>query len=244
MLGCVECQLGVQLWVAPNCWRRLSLLLEHMPFYPLSASSPRALSQCHRSSASCVSNAHSGTSFLWEISETFCVTLLFPTFWPIILTPSMLCLQTGNTLLCLSILVTKLCYTSHEVWHVRKLLTALGIQSRLHHLTDSSYCHGNPSDFQPTEAWFCSLFSKPARREGKEFLCCHSGAPTSTCYNLFIILIYYYCTFAYIILSKILCCCRVRSRGGGQELCAPPMAPPGEMRKTIHGTRTRLVGAV
>lgn len=127
-------------------------------------------------------HAHFGTSFLWEISETFCVTLLFPTFWPIILTPSRLCLQTGNTLLCLSVLVTELCYISHEVWHIGKLLTALGTQ-RLCHLTDSSYCHGNPSDFQPIEAWFCSLFSfsKPARKEGKEFFCCHSGDPTSTC---------------------------------------------------------------
>lgn len=80
------------------------------------------------------------------------------------------------------------------------------------------------------------------RRKGIPLLLIHSGDPINTRYNLFIILIYYYCTFAYTILLEILCCYWVRSRGGGGELWAPPMAPPGEMRRTVRGTRTGFGG--
>lgn len=121
MLGCVECQLGVQLWVTPHCWWRLSLPFEHTPFYPLSASSPCALSQCHRSSASCVSNpAHSGTFPMGNFWNLLC----YPSFFyvlPIIPAPSQLCLQTGNSLLCLSVLVTELCRISHGIWESSSL---------------------------------------------------------------------------------------------------------------------------
>ena len=51
------------------------------------------------------------------------------------------------------------------------------------------------------------------RRKGIPLLLIHSGDPINTRYNLFIILIYYYCTFAYTILLEILCCYWVRSRG-------------------------------